>query len=75
MKLRAFTGPEVKAIRQKLRMNQAEFWQHFQVTQSGGSRYASGRDIPDPVQVLLNSALGGEKASEAIVAGLRALRK
>lgn len=34
-------------------MNQAEFWQRFGVTQSGGSRYETGRNIPKPIQLLL----------------------
>ena len=33
--------------------NQTEFWQRFGCTQSGGSRYESGRDLPEPVQLLL----------------------
>jgi len=33
-------------------MNQAEFWSPLGVTQSGGSRYESGRNIPAPVQRL-----------------------
>lgn len=34
-------------------MNQSEFWQRFGVTQSGGSRYETGRNIPKPIQLLL----------------------
>jgi len=33
--------------------NQETFWRRFGVTQSGGSRYESGRNIPRPVQALL----------------------
>lgn len=33
--------------------NQSEFWSRFGVTQSGGSRYESGRALPKPVAVLL----------------------
>jgi len=60
MKLKLYTGSEVRELRQKLRLNQAEFWAHFHTTQSGGSRYESGREIPRPVQVLLNIAFGSE---------------
>ncbi|MEY3202046.1 MAG: hypothetical protein RIR70_1596 [Pseudomonadota bacterium] len=44
---------DVKEIRSKLGMNQSEFWSKIGVTQSGGSRYESGRNIPRPVQALL----------------------
>lgn len=40
-------------IRRKLRMNQQEFWSRIGVTQSGGSRYESGRAMPKPVRELL----------------------
>ncbi len=60
MKLKRFVGDEVRELRRKCGMNQAEFWTRFMTTQSGGSRYESGRDIPEPVQVLLNIAFGSE---------------
>lgn len=44
---------DVREIRHKLGLNQSEFWSQIGVTQSGGSRYESGRDIPRPVQALL----------------------
>jgi len=34
-------------------MNQQQFWSKLGVTQSGGSRYESGRNMPRPVQHLL----------------------
>ncbi|QLG87423.1 helix-turn-helix domain-containing protein [Chitinibacter bivalviorum] len=42
-----------KAIRKQLGMNQQEFWSQIGVTQSGGSRYESGRSMPKPVRELL----------------------
>jgi transcriptional regulator with XRE-family HTH domain len=42
-----------REIRQKLGLNQDEFWQKIGVTQSGGSRYEAGRDMPRPVSELL----------------------
>ncbi len=44
---------DVREIRRKLGMNQQQFWSRLGVTQSGGSRYESGRNIPRPVQQLL----------------------
>jgi len=44
---------DVREIRLNLGMNQQQFWSKLGVTQSGGSRYESGRNIPRPVQHLL----------------------
>lgn len=44
---------DAREIRRKLGMNQEEFWSQIGVTQSGGSRYESGRNMPKPVQHLL----------------------
>lgn len=40
-------------IRRKLGLNQQDFWTKIGVTQSGGSRYESGRKMPKPVKELL----------------------
>ncbi|WP_373975692.1 helix-turn-helix domain-containing protein [Chitinibacter sp. SCUT-21] len=42
-----------KQIRKQLGLNQQEFWSLIGVTQSGGSRYESGRTMPKPVRELL----------------------
>jgi transcriptional regulator with XRE-family HTH domain len=42
-----------REIRQRLGLNQEEFWTQIGVTQSGGSRYESGRAMPKPVRELL----------------------
>lgn len=44
---------DAREIRQRLGLNQDEFWTKIGVTQSGGSRYESGRDMPKPVRELL----------------------
>ena len=41
------------AIRRQLGINQLAFWGPLGVTQSGGSRYESGRRMPKQVEVLL----------------------
>ncbi|MDF7676078.1 transcriptional regulator [Neisseriaceae bacterium ESL0693] len=43
----------VRDIRKKLGLNQIEFWSQVGVTQSGGSRYEAGRNIPKPVRELV----------------------
>lgn len=45
--------PNPRDIRLKLGLNQQDFWSRVGVTQSGGSRYESGRAMPKPVQELL----------------------
>lgn len=42
-----------REIRRRLRLNQQDFWSRIGVTQSGGSRYESGRTMPKPVRELL----------------------
>jgi len=42
-----------REIRRRLGLNQEEFWTRIGVTQSGGSRYESGRTMPKPVRELL----------------------
>lgn len=51
--MKTLEDTDVREIRHKLGMNQSEFWSQLGVTQSGGSRYESGRSIPKPVQALL----------------------
>jgi transcriptional regulator with XRE-family HTH domain len=38
---------------QGLDVNQSAFWRRIGITQSGGSRYETGRNVPKPVQLLL----------------------
>jgi transcriptional regulator with XRE-family HTH domain len=45
-------------------MNQTEFWSKFGVTQSGGSRYESGRHMPKPLRMLMAVTLGYAELSE-----------
>ena len=42
-----------RAIRRKMGLNQQEFWAQVGVTQSGGSRYESGQNMPRSVGQLL----------------------
>ncbi len=47
------SASDPREIRRKRGMNQQEFWPQIGVTQSGGSRYESGRRMPTPVRELL----------------------
>jgi len=40
-------------IRRKLCLSQYDFWNKVGVTQSGGSRYENGRNMPKPVRELV----------------------
>ena len=44
------TGAAMKRLREKLALNQTAFWSPIGVTQSGASRYESGRSIPAPTR-------------------------
>ncbi len=57
--------------RKKLGLTQSAFWVRVGITQSGGSRYESGRDIPPPVALLLQVAYGTERQALALVAQMR----
>lgn len=69
--LKLTTGTAVKAVRFKRNENQAEFWSRLGVTQSGGSRYESGRSIPKPVQLLLQITYGTDKQANDLIGWLR----
>lgn len=51
--LTKINGDAVKDLRKSAGKNQYEFWSPLGVTQSGGSRYESGRAIPRPVKKLI----------------------
>ena len=51
--VKALEKIDAREIRRKLGMNQQQFWSTLGVTQSGGSRYESGRNMPKPVRELL----------------------
>jgi transcriptional regulator with XRE-family HTH domain len=51
--MKADDNIDLREIRRKLGMNQSEFWSKLGITQSGGSRYESGRDMPWAVGQLL----------------------
>jgi DNA-binding transcriptional regulator YiaG len=67
-----FNSPDaIKAYRQRHSLNQTAFWSRVGVTQSGGSRYESGRNVPKPVQLLLQLTYGTPKQSADMLAWLR----
>jgi DNA-binding transcriptional regulator YiaG len=65
------SSEEIKAFRRKNGMNQSAFWGRIGVTQSGGSRYESERNIPVPVQLLLHIAYAPADRADRLVEHLR----
>lgn len=65
------SGEQAAALRRELGLNQSVFWSRIKVTQSGGSRYESGRKLPQPVQLLLHLAYAPEAQAQALLCSLR----
>lgn len=65
------TGADARRLRRKRSMNQLEFWSPLGVTQSGGSRYESGQNMPRATLLLLNLVYGGNNASSRLLSHLR----
>ncbi len=75
MKKITITSKTVKALRTESGLNQLHFWHPLGVTQSGGSRYESGRSIPKPVRQLIYARyLMAPKLSAAQVAFMDAVK-
>ena len=53
IKVKSYSGAELRKLRKTLGQNQGQFWGAINVTQSGGSRYEAGRDMPDQVAILI----------------------
>lgn len=53
-------------VRRQRNENQSVFWKRFGVTQSGGSRYESGRPIPMPTALLIAAWVKGEIKDETL---------
>ncbi|NMG17688.1 helix-turn-helix domain-containing protein [Aromatoleum bremense] len=62
---------ELKAMRKKLGMNQKDFWERVGITQSGGSRYESGRGIPESVRLLVHLTYAPPARSQRLFDVLR----
>lgn len=49
---------DYRQFRRKLDLNQSEFWNRLGLTQSAGSRYESGRNVPPSTVMLFELAYG-----------------
>ncbi len=70
-KLLCESGEVALELRKHLGVSQAVFWQRVGVTQSGGSRYESGRAVPRQVLWALHFAYGSEQEAQELLAQLR----
>ncbi|MBC9073421.1 helix-turn-helix transcriptional regulator [Thauera sp. CAU 1555] len=70
-KLLFSSGDAIRECRQKLGMSQTDFWRPIGVTQSGGCRYETGRNIPMPLQQILHLTYGTEEQAQALLTWLR----
>lgn len=64
-------GPSARALRTTLGMSQAAFWASIGITQSSGSRYESGEEMPVGAASLIRLAFLGEGAAIKLLAELR----
>lgn len=53
------TTQKIREYRKTVHESQTRFWSRFGVTQSRGSRFELGVEIPAPVAILLNLYMNG----------------
>lgn len=72
-----FAAGDLRGLRKLLGINQTDFWTPVGVTQSGGCRYESGRDVAGPVLELVRlywvEGIEFAKLNRAEVSGTRQL--
>lgn len=59
---------DIAAYRTSIGESQTVFWARYGVTQSGGSRYESGRTIPQPTAILIAAHLAGLLSDDQLLA-------
>lgn len=62
---------EIRATRERLKLSQQAFWSRIGITQSGGSRYESGRRIPKTVQSLIDLVYSPYQDARKLLSQLR----
>lgn len=73
-----FVLTEIRKYRKALGMSQIDFWGQLGTTQSAGSRYESGRNIPQTMAILLlllaNGKISGADLTETLAEVRRQLK-
>lgn len=62
---------KIAADRNKQGINQTDFWKQYGITQSGGSRYESGRNIPKPLAILMRLHRSGKITDKDLADALK----
>ncbi len=73
-RLKAFNPDKIQEIRKTSGMNQQAFWTRFGITQSGGSRYESGRNIPMPTAMLVWLLEAGRVTEQDMADAMKAVK-
>jgi hypothetical protein len=73
-KTKAFNPAKVQESRKLSGLNQSIYWARFGVTQSGGSRYESGRHIPKPTSMLMWLRESGRISDHDLADALKATK-
>jgi transcriptional regulator with XRE-family HTH domain len=71
---KSFTPEKIGHNRKTNGMNQSAYWSRFGVTQSGGSRYESGRNIPLPTAMLMWLREAGKLTDNDLAAAMKAVQ-
>jgi hypothetical protein len=72
-KLKSFDPTTLKHKRRQSQLNQSEYWIRYGITQSGGSRYETGRTIPLPASMLIWLHEAGRITDQDLADALRAV--
>ena len=62
-----------RELRRKMDITQSEFWSRIGVTQSGGSRYETGRKAPNTTQTVIDLTYGPLNAAVERLAAMRGI--
>ena len=62
---------DIAADRKKENLNQSDFWSRYGVTQSGGSRYESGRNLPKALAILISLHRSGKVTDKDLADALK----
>jgi DNA-binding transcriptional regulator YiaG len=73
-RLKSFKPEKIQEQRKQSGLNQSAFWSRFGVTQSGGSRYESGRNVPLPTAMLIWLRESGRIDDQDLADALKAVK-
>lgn len=73
-RLKSFKPEKIQEQRKQSGLNQSAFWSRFGVTQSGGSRYESGRNVPIPTAMLIWLRESGRIGDQDLADALKAVK-